>query len=84
MALGIAYLSCQFSVILISGQSNGSYLHYFSLFVNGRDVLYATFKATVFVFVSSTIQSYYGFVASGARQVSVSRRGARCAPVSPP
>jgi phospholipid/cholesterol/gamma-HCH transport system permease protein len=65
VALGVAYLSCQFSVILISGQSNGSYLHYFSLFVNGRDVLYATFKATVFVFVSSTIQSYYGFVASG-------------------
>ncbi|PQM45140.1 putative phospholipid ABC transporter permease protein MlaE [Mycobacterium talmoniae] len=65
VALGIAYLACQFSVVLVSGQSNGSYLHYFSLFVNGRDVIYATFKATVFVFISSTIQSYYGYVASG-------------------
>ncbi|MGV0636237.1 ABC transporter permease [Mycolicibacillus trivialis] len=65
VALGVAYLACQFSVVLVSGQSNGSYLHYFSLFVNGRDVLYSTFKATVFVFVASTIQSYYGFVASG-------------------
>lgn len=65
VALGVAYLACQFSVVLVSGQSNGSYLHYFSLFVSGRDVLYATFKAAVFVFISSTIQSYYGFVASG-------------------
>ncbi|BBY54680.1 ABC transporter permease [Mycobacterium koreense] len=65
VALGVAYLACQFSVVLVSGQSNGSYLHYFSLFVNGRDVLYSTFKASVFVFISSTIQSYYGFVAAG-------------------
>ena len=65
VALGVAYLACQFSVVLVSGQSNGSYLHYFSLFVNGRDVLYSTFKAAVFVFVSSTIQCYYGFVATG-------------------
>lgn len=69
VALGVAYLACQFSVVLVSGQSNGSYLHYFSLFVNGRDVLYSTFKATVFVFVASTIQSYYGFVASGGPAV---------------
>jgi phospholipid/cholesterol/gamma-HCH transport system permease protein len=35
------------------------------LFISGRDVLYATVKAVVFVFVASTIQCYYGYFASG-------------------
>ncbi|MBN9635887.1 MAG: ABC transporter permease, partial [Actinobacteria bacterium] len=30
-----------------------------------RDVIYAMTKAVVFVFISSTIQSYYGFFATG-------------------
>src|SRR6201984_2343267 len=38
---------------------------YFSLFISPRDVLFATIKAVVFFFISSTIQSYYGFFATG-------------------
>jgi phospholipid/cholesterol/gamma-HCH transport system permease protein len=63
-ALALAYLACQV-VSVVAGQSSGSYLHYFSLFLNGRDVLYATIKAVVFVFISSTIQCYYGYFAAG-------------------
>ncbi|KAA0077469.1 ABC transporter permease [Mycolicibacterium sp. P9-64] len=63
-ALALAYLACQL-VSVVAGQSSGSYLHYFSLFLNGRDVLYATIKAVVFVFISSTIQCYYGYFAAG-------------------
>lgn len=63
-ALAVAYLSCQM-VSVFAGQSTGSYLHYFSLFISGRDVLFATIKAVVFVFIASTIQSYYGYFASG-------------------
>lgn len=63
-ALATSYLACQL-VSVFAGQSAGSYLHYFSLFINGRDVVLATIKATVFIFISSTIQSYYGFFASG-------------------
>lgn len=63
--LAVTYLSAQLVVGISSGQSAGTYLHYFSLFISGRDVLYATIKAVVFVFVASTIQCYYGYFASG-------------------
>ncbi|MCX8560586.1 ABC transporter permease [Mycolicibacterium mucogenicum] len=63
-ALALAYLSCQL-VSVVAGQSTGTYLHYFGLFLEGRDVLFATVKAVIFVFISSTIQCYYGYFASG-------------------
>ncbi|MEZ0367250.1 ABC transporter permease [Mycobacterium sp. pUA109] len=63
--LALAYLSTQVMSTIAAGQSSGSYLHYFSLVINPRDVLFATLKAIVFVFISSTIQSYYGFFAAG-------------------
>ena len=40
-ALALAYLSCQL-VSVVAGQSTGTYLHYFGLFLEGRDVLFAT------------------------------------------
>nr|WP_238396700.1 ABC transporter permease [Mycolicibacterium sp. CBMA 234] len=63
-ALALAYVACQL-VSVVAGQSSGSYLHYFSMFLEPRDVIYATIKSVVFVFISSTIQCYYGFFASG-------------------
>lgn len=63
--LAMAYLACQVVVAIAAGQSSGTYLHYFSMFVSGRDILFATIKAVIFVFVSSTIQCYYGYFASG-------------------
>lgn len=63
--LAVTYLSCQIVVSLSGNNSTGTYLHYFSLFINGADVTYAIIKAVVFVFVSATIQSYYGYFASG-------------------
>lgn len=63
--LAVAYIACQAVVGLAAGQSGGTYLHYFSLFVSGRDVIFATLKAVVFVFASSTLQCYYGYFATG-------------------
>jgi phospholipid/cholesterol/gamma-HCH transport system permease protein len=63
--LAMAYLACQVVVAIAAGQSSGTYLHYFSMFVSGRDILFATIKAVIFVFVSSTMQCYYGYFASG-------------------
>lgn len=63
-ALALAYLSCQV-VSVLAGQSSGSYLHYFALVLNPRDIAFATVKAVVFVFISSTLQSYYGYFAKG-------------------
>jgi phospholipid/cholesterol/gamma-HCH transport system permease protein len=63
-ALATAYLATQLASVA-AGQSAGSYLHYFSLVISPRDVVFATIKAVVFVFLSSTIQCYFGFFASG-------------------
>lgn len=63
-ALGLTYLTSQ-PVSMANGQAPGSYLHYFSVGLSGRDVVYATIKAVIFVFISSTMQCYYGFFASG-------------------
>lgn len=63
--LAIAYLSAQIVVGVIADTSPGTYLHYFALFSSGRDVVYATIKAVIFVFVASAIQCYYGYFAFG-------------------
>ena len=63
--LAIGYLSTQLVVGLSGGGSTGSYLHYFSLMLAGKDIVYSLLKAVVFVWISATIQCYYGYYASG-------------------
>ncbi|MDT5016513.1 MAG: phospholipid/cholesterol/gamma-HCH transport system permease protein [Mycobacterium sp.] len=63
--LAVAYVSSQLVFAVASGSSVGTYLHYFALFSSSRDVVYATTKAVIFVFVASALQCYYGFYASG-------------------
>ncbi|WP_102144399.1 ABC transporter permease [Mycobacterium hubeiense] len=65
VTLAVAFLSSQLVSVFAAGQSAGSYLHYFGLGVAARDVVFATLKAVVFTFIASTLQCYYGFVASG-------------------
>ncbi|OHU32936.1 ABC transporter permease [Mycobacteroides chelonae] len=63
--LAISYLSCQAIVEIISNGSTGSYLHYFTMMLSGKDIIYSVLKAIVFVWIASTVQCYYGFYASG-------------------
>ncbi|ODR03210.1 ABC transporter permease [Mycobacterium intermedium] len=63
--LAIGYLTTQLVVQFSSGGSTGSYLHYFSLMLAGKDIVYSMIKAVVFVWIASTIQCYYGYYASG-------------------
>ena len=63
--LAIGYLSTQVVVGISSGGSTGSYLHYFSLMLAGKDIVFSLFKAIIFVWIASTIQCYYGFYAGG-------------------
>jgi phospholipid/cholesterol/gamma-HCH transport system permease protein len=65
LCLAVSFLTTQVVVEVISGGSNGAYLHYFTLMLSGTDVLYSLLKAVVFVWIASTIQCYYGFYASG-------------------
>ena len=62
--LAISYLSTQLVVGISGGGSTGSYLHYFSLMLAGKDIVYSLFKAVIFVWIASTIQCYYGYYAS--------------------
>jgi len=63
--LAIGYLTTQMVVTFSSGGSNGSYLHYFSLMLAGKDIAFSLLKTVIFVWIASTIQCYYGFYASG-------------------
>ncbi|MQY30548.1 ABC transporter permease [Nocardia aurantia] len=66
--LAIDYLAVEVFVDIAGGQATGTYEHYFRLVLSGRDVLYSLAKAVVFVVITSTIQCYYGFYASGGPQ----------------
>jgi len=63
--LAITYLTCQVVTGIISGGSIGPYLHYFTMMLAGKDILYSVLKCVVFVWLASTVQCYYGFYASG-------------------
>jgi phospholipid/cholesterol/gamma-HCH transport system permease protein len=65
LCLAVSYLTTQAVVEVISGGSTGSYLHYFSLMLSGRDVAYSLLKTIIFVWIASTVQCYYGYYASG-------------------
>lgn len=63
--LAVSYITTQVVVMVISGGSNGSYMHYFSLMLSGQDIIYSLIKAVIFVLIASAVQCYYGFYASG-------------------
>jgi phospholipid/cholesterol/gamma-HCH transport system permease protein len=65
LALSGAYLATQFAVLFIAHQGSGTYLHYFYLFLNRRDVLYSILKVVVFAVLVTVIHCYYGMTASG-------------------
>jgi phospholipid/cholesterol/gamma-HCH transport system permease protein len=63
--LAVTYLTCQVVAGIISGGSLGPYLHYFTMMLSGKDIAYSVLKCVVFVWLSSTVQCYYGFYATG-------------------
>ncbi|OBF12034.1 ABC transporter permease [Mycobacterium sp. ACS4331] len=68
LCLVVNYASVQLIVTLSGGVSAGSYDHYFRLVLTGTDIAYSVAKAIVFVTITSTIQCYYGYFASGGPQ----------------
>ncbi len=65
LALSGAYLATQFAVLTIAHQGSGTYLHYFYLFLNRRDVIFSVLKVVVFAILVTIIHCYYGITASG-------------------
>ncbi|MGW4088909.1 ABC transporter permease [Nocardia sp. NPDC004750] len=65
LGLTMAYVSCSLTVRLIGGTATGTYQHYFYQFLVPTDVIYSLIKAILFVAITTFIQCYYGFFASG-------------------
>ncbi|WP_280268917.1 MlaE family ABC transporter permease [Nocardia wallacei] len=65
LALPFAYISCSLTVQLVGGTAAGTFQHYFYQFLIPGDVLWSLLKAMVFVAITTFIQCYYGFFASG-------------------
>ncbi|WP_024804340.1 ABC transporter permease [Nocardia sp. BMG51109] len=66
--LAFSYLAVEIVVGLSGGQSPGTYEHYFRLVLSSTDIIYSLSKAVVFVILTTTIQCYFGFYASGGPQ----------------
>ena len=64
LALSGAYLATQLAVIAIAHQGSGTYLHYFYLFLNRKDVFYSVLKVVVFAILVTIIHCYYGLTAT--------------------
>jgi phospholipid/cholesterol/gamma-HCH transport system permease protein len=52
-------------VVLLFGQSGGTYDHYFSQFISGRDLAISTLKILVFTLIVALLHCWYGFNAAG-------------------
>ncbi|MGQ4597885.1 ABC transporter permease [Nocardia sp. R6R-6] len=65
LGLAMAYISCSVTVQLIGDTAAGTYQHYFYQFLIPVDVIYSLIKAILFVAITTFIQCYHGFFASG-------------------
>ena len=65
LALSGAYLASQLAVLLIAHQGKGTYLHYFYLFLDRRDIVYSVLKVVVFCILITILHCYYGYNATG-------------------
>ncbi len=52
-------------VVVLFGQSGGTYDHYFAQFLSGRDLAISTLKILVFTLMVALLHCWYGFNAAG-------------------
>ncbi len=64
-ALSGAFLASQLTVLFVSKQGSGTYLHYFYLFLSAKDVLLSVVKVIVFCVMITIVHCYYGYSATG-------------------
>ncbi|MGV9826248.1 MULTISPECIES: ABC transporter permease [unclassified Gordonia (in: high G+C Gram-positive bacteria)] len=65
VSLAANYIACQVMFQLQSGQGAGNYLAYFDSFIRSQDVVFSFIKVIVFVLLTTFVQCYYGYFASG-------------------
>ncbi|QNG17954.1 ABC transporter permease [Rhodococcus triatomae] len=65
VGLFASYVATAFSVIVVKGQSAGTYGYYFGLFLTPNDILLSVVKVLVFAVVVTLVHCYYGYTATG-------------------
>lgn len=65
LGLLASYVSSREIVVLIEGQSAGTYDHYFNLFLPPEDVYYSFGKVLIFAVMVILLHCYHGYRASG-------------------
>ncbi len=63
-----SYIASQISVVVLFGQSPGQYDHYFSTFIQPRDVALSIVKILIFSLAVALIHCWYGFKVGGGPQ----------------
>jgi phospholipid/cholesterol/gamma-HCH transport system permease protein len=63
-----SYIAAQVTVVLLFGQSPGQFDHYFSTFLQARDVLLSVVKILVFALAVALIHCWYGMRVGGGPQ----------------
>jgi len=63
-----SYIASQASVVFLFGQSPGQYDHYFSTFIQGRDVFLSVVKILIFALAIALIHCWYGMKVTGGPQ----------------
>ncbi|MCW2795850.1 ABC transporter permease [Nocardioides sp.] len=71
-----SYIASMVSVVVLFGQSPGQYDHYFSTFIQGRDVFLSIVKILIFALTVALIHCWYGFRVSGGPQAVGEATGA--------
>jgi phospholipid/cholesterol/gamma-HCH transport system permease protein len=64
-ALAGSYLATQLTIVIVSHQGAGTYLHYFHEFLTLKDVLLSVLKVVVFAILISSIHCYFGYNTQG-------------------
>jgi phospholipid/cholesterol/gamma-HCH transport system permease protein len=65
IAVVLSFLASQFTTVVLFGQSNGLYNHYFTTFLNPIDLLWSFLQAVLMAIAVLLIHTYYGYFASG-------------------
>jgi phospholipid/cholesterol/gamma-HCH transport system permease protein len=63
-----SWIASQVAVVVVYGQSAGTYEHYFDTFISARDVGFSVVKILVFALLVSLIHCWYGYHAAGGPQ----------------
>lgn len=63
-----SWIASQVAVVVVFGQSSGTYEHYFDTFISARDVGFSVVKILVFALLVSLIHCWYGYHAAGGPQ----------------